>query len=740
MLGIQIDLPKIDTGPFHFAPSGKARSAKRLPFDSWLHEVSPTFTWDWAHLAYIRRQLDRVTAGEVKRLMLFMPPRHGKSEQVTVRYPVWRLKCDPTLRVIVGAYNQTLVNRFSRKSRRLAQGQIELSEDRAAVEEWETAAGGTFRAVGVGSGITGQGGDLVIIDDPVKSREEANSETYRERVWDWYTDDLYTRLEPDAAIILIMCMTGDTPVLMADGTERPLREIKVGDQVATYDNGRLATSIVKNHRSNGLDSIFRIKTTCGKIVHANERHPFLVQENGQLKWIRLRNLTMAHRIVTVRGNGASGKARPAVLRDAKNLSARGATAPHITAKSIGQTEIALRLPVRNRAATYASSTATELLLPNTMPCLRLKAASVPFVGNRQGTTCARIGAANCALITATKRTRSEGFCATTVTLRWDTPRRRQPHSPLLNISDFTTAQIESIDPAGVEEVFDIQIDRTENFIANGLVSHNTRWHSDDLAGRILASEDGPQWTVISLPAEAEKNDPLGRTEGAALCPERYDLAALARIHAILGNSYYALYQQRPTPLEGGMFKRPWFEIVDAAPFNAERVRYWDKAGTAGGGAYSCGVLMCRDTLQRFCIEDVVRGQWSALEREQVIKQTAMADDARYGQVAIWQEQEPGSGGKESAEATVRNLAGHIIHTERVTGDKVTRAEPYAAQCEGKNVKLVKGAWNGAYLEELTGFPHGKYKDQVDASSGAFNKLANIGMNGQQLATAFGWQG
>jgi predicted phage terminase large subunit-like protein len=90
---------------------------------------------------------------------------------------------------------------------------------------------------------------------------------------------------------------------------------------------------------------------------------------------------------------------------------------------------------------------------------------------------------------------------------------------------------------------------------------------------------------------------------------------------------------------------------------------------------------------------------------------------------IWAEQEPGSGGKESAENTVRNLAGYSIRTETVTGDKVTRADPYAAQAGAGNVDLLAGAWNEPYLEELAAFPNGRYKDQVDSSSGAFNKLA-----------------
>jgi len=172
--------------------------------------------------------------------------------------------------------------------------------------------------------------------------------------------------------------------------------------------------------------------------------------------------------------------------------------------------------------------------------------------------------------------------------------------------------------------------------------------------------------------------------------------------------------------EGALFKRDWFSVVEQRPGQARRVRYWDKAATEGGGARSAGVLIARTEQGLYYIEDVVCGQWSALKREQIMRATAERDGR---EVAIWTEQEPGSGGKESAEASVRNLAGFSVHTDRVSGSKCERAAPLAAQCEADNVKIVRGAWNQRYLEELCSFPLGSFADQVDASSGAFNKLA-----------------
>lgn len=271
--------------------------------------------------------------------------------------------------------------------------------------------------------------------------------------------------------------------------------------------------------------------------------------------------------------------------------------------------------------------------------------------------------------------------------------------------------------------------RTRLAPGGGILLTMTRWHPDGLEARLLdlakSNPKADQWTVVSLPAiyEGDANEYDRRKIGEPLWPERYSMDELEATRAASRRDWDAMYQQRPKALEGGMFKRHWFKIVKAAPAATNRVRYWDKAGSEGKGDWTVGVLMSRSSDGRFCIEDIRRGQWSAMEREAVIKQTAQLDQQRYGHVTIWQEQEPGSGGKESAESTVRNLAGFTIRTERVTGDKVTRADPLSAQCEAGNVSIVEAEWNIVYLDEMAGFPNGKNDDQVDASGGALNKLS-----------------
>ena len=172
-------------------------------FKSWLHLSSPEMTWDWPHQIYLYERLRKITTGECKRLMIFMPPRHSKTETVSVRYSAYMLKRNPKLNIILGSYNQKLANRISRRVRRVIENKVELSKERCAAEEWETKQGGGVRAVGVGAGVTGFGAGLIIIDDPVKGRAHAESTAFRETCLDWFNDDIYTRQEPGAAIILI---------------------------------------------------------------------------------------------------------------------------------------------------------------------------------------------------------------------------------------------------------------------------------------------------------------------------------------------------------------------------------------------------------------------------------------------------------------------------------------------------------------------------------------------------------
>jgi predicted phage terminase large subunit-like protein len=163
------------------------------------------------HHEQIARKLEAVERGEIDRLMIFMPPRHGKSELASKRFPAWCLGRKPTRQIIAASYNSDLANDFGRNVRNIvAEAEFEqvfpgvaLAPDSQAANRMNTNHGGAYVAAGVGTAVTGRGAHIALIDDPFKDREEADSERRRETVWDWYRSTLFTRLMPGGAIVLI---------------------------------------------------------------------------------------------------------------------------------------------------------------------------------------------------------------------------------------------------------------------------------------------------------------------------------------------------------------------------------------------------------------------------------------------------------------------------------------------------------------------------------------------------------
>lgn len=433
----------------------KEKGDLRIGFGQWCREASPEMRWDWPHLAYIRARLQpRIEAleqslqGEVsdhspRHMILSVPPRHGKSEQVTIRLPAYLLEQWPKLRVIVGAYNQQLAEKFSRRTRRIAQQRMALSGSKSGVGEWETADEGGLRAVGAGSGVTGHGGHLIIIDDPVKSREEAESETYREKIWDWFTDDIYTRLEPGGVIVIIM----------------------------------------------------------------------------------------------------------------------------------------------------------------------------------------------------------------------------------------------------------------------------TRWHDDDLAGRIQKSDFAADFEVVTLPAEAEYDDPLGRPVGAALCPDRFDEAALAKLRTVLGLNYFSLYQGRPGAAEGDIINITWFKYFTYRKAFARLIQSWDTAQKIGTkNDYSVCLTVGETDEGDSYFLDVSRERLTYPQ----LKQAAINQRSRWQPHAILVEDKGHGTALGQDLRLLRGFSPIMIEPE---GDKVTRMSIETTEIQAGKVWLPDQApWLSLFLDECQHFPAVKHDDQVDAMS------------------------
>jgi predicted phage terminase large subunit-like protein len=298
------------------------------------------------------------------------------------------------------------------------------------------------------------------------------------------------------------------------------------------------------------------------------------------------------------------------------------------------------------------------------------------------------------------------------------------------------------DPINPEEAFsDVELKAANRWMTGTLSSRKVdkrvtptiliqqRLHQADPSGEMLARAGREKAKIkvkhICLPGELSKAvsppDLATRYVDGLLDPTRLPRDVLEKMAEEMGAYGYASQiLQDPVPLGGGMFETDKLKLEDDYPKLVREVRSWDKAGTEDGGMFSVGMKMGLDKNGRYWIVDVRRGQWGATRREERILQTAEEDGEA---IEIVLEIEGGSGGKESGENTVKMLAGYRCHAFHPTGDKEARAYPLASQVGAGNVYVLKRSWTKDLIEEMKYFPYSKYKDQVDAASGAFNRLA-----------------
>lgn len=295
------------------------------------------------------------------------------------------------------------------------------------------------------------------------------------------------------------------------------------------------------------------------------------------------------------------------------------------------------------------------------------------------------------------------------------------------------------DPINPEESFsDLELKKASRFIEVTLPTRKIdkrvttmtivqqRLAQNDPSGEYLEKMQSHGVKHICLPGElTDKVSPpelKAFYKDGLLDPVRLPWEVLAQMKKNLGAYGYAgQILQDPVPLGGGTFKTDMIRLVQEPPVRiVQIVRAWDKAGTFAGGAYSAGVLLCIDKNGQYGILDCVRGQWAATQREAIMLETALLDGY---EVEIELEIEGGSGGKESGEASAKNLAGFRLHLTHPTGDKEARAYGFASQVGAGNVWCLDRPWTKPLLEEYRFFPFSRYKDQVDAGSAAFNRLA-----------------
>ena len=267
----------------------------------------------------------------------------------------------------------------------------------------------------------------------------------------------------------------------------------------------------------------------------------------------------------------------------------------------------------------------------------------------------------------------------------------------------------------------------------GVVIVMTRWHLDDLGGRILESLPGRFRTLV-IPAFAEEGDQLGRSPGQALWSDdsygygntlNETFEEYKKIGAM--RDWSALFQQNPIAgSENAIFKTHMIAIEPVAPALSGAIiaRSWDLASTASTGSsradYTAGVKMARMRDGKILVLDVIRFRGGPDEVERAIKNTAEADG--FG-TTIGLPQDPGQAGKQQVLHLTRMLMGFRVVSSVENGDKATRCAPYASQVNVGNVSLIAGRWNREYIDELAEFPSGSHDDMADASSRCFTLVA-----------------
>ena len=243
----------------------------------------------------------------------------------------------------------------------------------------------------------------------------------------------------------------------------------------------------------------------------------------------------------------------------------------------------------------------------------------------------------------------------------------------------------------------------------------TRWHQDDVTGRLLA-QGGNRWLTINLPSLAHDDDELRRQPGEPLWPERFPTEALNEIRAGVSRYFWsALYDGNPIPDTGNHVNVELFHSVDASevPKDLRLVRFWDLAVTEKTSAdYTAGALCGRDAQGNLWILDVRRGQWEWTAGRSIICARAHEDRCQVGVEVV--------GTQKGLAANLREVfPGQFCLTETTPErDKLTRALPWFSRVNSGRAYIVRGSWNSAFLDECQAFPLGAHDDQVDAVSGA----------------------
>ncbi len=269
---------------------------------------------------------------------------------------------------------------------------------------------------------------------------------------------------------------------------------------------------------------------------------------------------------------------------------------------------------------------------------------------------------------------------------------------------------------GVIEWFQNTLESRCNSPHTPIIVIMQRLHERDLSGWLAEGGNGEEWEVVKLKALQD--------DGTALWPEKHTVERLRQMERSNPYTFAGQYQQEPSPGEGNVFRPGNITIVNGIPAGTRMLRGWDLAASvpqAGSDPdWTVGGKLGITLDGRFIIADIVRFRGLPHEVESTIKNTADRDGTE-AKISI--PQDPGQAGKSQVAAFVRLLTGYSVSTSVETGDKVTRAEPFAAQVNVGNVMMLRAPWNDEVINEMRVFPNGAHDDIEDALSRAFNELA-----------------
>lgn len=749
---------------------GRKQNFADLPILDLIPALSPRFHRP-DHLEPIAVYLDAIFEGP-QFFTFSAPPRHGKSELI-FHFIAKFIARFPHLNVAYTTFTATLAEKRSIQIRELCRRiGVEFDKTFSSRSDWKTAQGGGLMARGTGGPLTGEGVNLLVVDDPYRDRGEAESLTQRENLMDWWTGVAMTRIEPGGSVVVFHCVAKNEPVLMADGTWRAVQEVRAGEYVKALDGDTFVDRKVLGSKPSGRDSILTVRTQ-RKSLRVNDRHPFLLKsgvwrKSGELavgdevvvcnqgvgtetcdpEFAWFMGFMMGDGWVTTwertnkKPSGKSYKTRSWCVCAAKS------EYPELNERVQAAFERFFgRRPKETKFGYYRldSNSSGRLLLQlglgggahgkriaewvfRLTPELKEKylRGYIDADGNHMKDTIEMYKVAS------VSESLMEDARLLAVSAGLDCSRMRvsqqmvhAPHSAAPKLSTIysvhinfakramDTEVITAITHDGEDEVFDLMVDGQENFVAQGFVVHNTRWHPEDIIGVLMNESD---WPHVNLKALGE--------DGTALWPARYTVADLQARRNVVGEYDWAsMYQGEPRPRGGAVFSGTYlytdeqFAKLKADRKIAKYVIGIDCAYTSKTHSdYSAAVVIAIDTDKNNYVVDVRRLQCESPKFAQVLKELRLTYD--HPQV-FWY-----TGGTEKAVVdTFRDTYGIPIKAVPARDDKFARALASASAWNAGRILIPKDEkpWKGTFLAEVLTFSGlgDKHDDQVDALAAAF---------------------